>query len=403
MKKTAVILSILLLLSACAKEGAPDREVAASFSPETQIQGGAPEKKPLPAPAAPLSMEETVEAYFARQYYIYISMAYYDISSLIDISQERLANELIWLQTLALRRRLISQNQFCYVERQKYPYTITFQKETGDDRMEFWRSRNIGGEEAVAVNFVITGEKGRAYPPFLAVNNLHTMFLREEEGVWKIVFHHYPGASRFRNRTLTVPGEAGMLASLQEEFSAAPANEAQSIPSGAAPYDGARAAEYAKTYTESANPIFYNAGDWQGNCANFTSQCIWAGFGGEGQNDLAKRGFMTGKWYGGAGGGSPAWENVEHFWQLATGAAGPRSEGIHGAVVGNISQLKPGGMIQTRGLSREEDDEDGFGHSLLLVDPATLLLAQNSPDCLTYYCDLVDSEMRFFNPAYLVE
>ena len=418
MKIAAILLSIILFLSACSKGGnrnaqpLPVQEATGAIAPETVPQNIPPAEPALKqmqtlqkyVPDHTLSMQETIENYFSLQYDIYTGMRYFDISCLIDTSQQRLKNELVWLETLTLRRQLITQNQFCYVETRKYPYTISFNENAEDDRMEFWRSHNIGAEGGTAVNFTITGEKGKAYPPFLAVNNQHTMFLKQENGVWKIIFHYYSGASRFRDKTLVVPREAELLSSLKDEFKAVPANSAENarIPSSAAAYNGTNAAEYAKKYTETANPIFYNAGDWQGNCANFTSQCIWAGFGGSGQSDVSNRRFMTSQWYGGDGGGSPAWESVVNFWNYATNSSGSGSKGLHGTVAKSILQLKPGGIIQTR-QQGANDAEEAFSHSLLLVDPSTLMLAQNSPNNLIYYSDLVNSEMRFYNTVCLVE
>ncbi|NPV91339.1 MAG: hypothetical protein HPY50_11275 [Firmicutes bacterium] len=393
MRITALILIVLLLLPGCSAGGNPDGQPTGSSAP------GVGAETEIFTPDHQLSMEETIENFFSLQYDIYTGMRYFDISCLIDTSQQRLVNELVWLQTLTLRRRLIAENGFCYVETQRYPYTIRFDEQAEDERLEFWSRHGMKTEGSMVVNFTITGEAGRAYPPFLAVNSQHTMFLKQENGVWKITFHYYSGASRFRNKTLVVPGEGEMLAGLRDEFKnvSEPDLERASVPPGTAAYDGTRAVEYAMRHAESANPIFYDAGDWRGNCANFTSQCIWAGFGGRGETDVSGQRFMTSRWYAGEGGGSSAWENVVSFWNYA--ANPPRSGGLNGTVAAGISQLKPGGIIQTR-LPGEGEE---FGHSLLLVNPSTLMLAQNSPDNFVYYSDLVSSEMRFYNPAYLVE
>ena len=106
---------------------------------------------------------------------------------------------------------------------------------------------------------------------------------------------------------------------------------------------------------------------------------------------------MTPEWFAGIGGGSPAWENVEHFWEYATAE---KEAGLTGEVVDSILQLKPGGLIQVRTKCSENSSEK-YNHSLLLADTETLTLAQNTPDCFLYYSDLVFTDIRFFNPKYL--
>lgn len=391
MKIAALILSLLLILASCTSSGP---EKAAQPDPSSV----APVSGQKPAVSAPLTVEETVEQYFSLQYDAYINMRYDDMRHLVDTTQQRLLNELVWLETITLRRQLIAGNGLGYVETRRFPYTINYQEAAEDGRMEFWRSRGLETGDSVTVHFTLTGEPGKAYPPFMAMNNQHTMRLKQADGVWKIIFHYYSGASRFRNTTLTVPSREEMLSGLKEEFSKDSAAETAivQVPAGAAAYDGKSAAAYGLKYTETANPVFYHAGDWQGNCANFTSQCIWSGFGGETQADIAARRYMTSQWQGGQGGGTPAWENVEYFWKYLVSAREASAQGLHGTVVKNINQLALGGLVQTG------DAEDPYSHSLLLVDSGKLMLAQNSPASFVYYSDLVSEEIRFFNPTYLI-
>jgi hypothetical protein len=403
MKKFVLLLCISLVLSACSASGGNPLPSGEPPGPSSGADAAGKEAV-VYAPDHPLTPEETIEQFFAQQYNAYIDLQYIDISCLLDTTQTRNRNSLVWLETLIQRRKLIARHQFCYVETTRYPYTITYQENAEDDRMEFWRSRGLMDEDEIVRHFTITGEKGRAYPPFMAVNGLHTMRLKQIDGVWKITFHYYPGASRFRLSTpLVLPAEEKLLADLQAEFRAespgASAGET-ALPSGAVPYNGVRAVQYARAYTEAHNPAFYEIGDWMGNCANFISQCIWHGFGTDAQPDIARRENMTSRWYGGQGGGSPAWESVEEFWTYAAAPRNPREQGLHGEVVETVGQLAPGGIVQTR--SGHYSDEERYNHSLLLVDGATLMLAQNSPDCFVYYSDLVNADTRFLNPGYLI-
>ena len=196
-----------------------------------------------------------------------------------------------------------------------------------------------------------------------------------------------------------------MLADLREEFKAfsqGTSSVETRIPAIAAVYNGTRAVDYAKAYTESPNLAFYDINDWLGNSSNFTSQSIWYGFGADDQANVARQENMTSQWYAGQGGGSPEWENVEQFWDYATKPRGPQEPGLHGEIVGTIFGLEMGGIIQTRS-GRFQNTDEKYNHSLLLVEKSTLRMAQNTPDCFVYYSDLADGDNRFFNPQYLIE
>lgn len=406
MKKIILLLCVLLFLSACSPDNtdrSPADEPLESYSEVTQAVEIIND---VYIPDHSLTMEETIEQFFEQQYNAYTSLQYIDITYLLDMDQSRNHNPLIWLESLIQRRSLIAQNEFCYVERTKYPYRITYEEKAKDGRMEFWSSRGLQNEDEEIVHFTITGEKERAYPPFLAMNGQHTMRLKQIDDVWKITSHYYPGSSRYRTKTpLVLLSEEEMLADLRKEFKAISPNTLSgetNVPAVGFPYKGARAVEYAKTYTESPNLVFYDINDWLGNCSNFTSQSIWYGFGNNDRANVARRENMTSQWYAGQGGGSPAWENVEQFWDYATKSRGPQESGVHGEVVETIFELDIGGIIQTRS-GRFRNTDGKYNHSLLLVEKSTLLLAQNTPDCFIYYSDLADIDSRFFNPQYLIE
>ncbi|KJS86434.1 MAG: hypothetical protein JM58_07030 [Peptococcaceae bacterium BICA1-8] len=399
MKKLILLFCIALFISACSTSNTDSLPLEQS-SVESPV-----EETTAYIPDHLLTLEETIKQFFEQQYNAYTDLQYIDISSLLDMNQMRNRNPLIWLENLIQRRRLISEHQLCYVETTRFPYSITYEEEAKDERMEFWRKRGIHEEDEKIVHFTLTGEKGLGYPPFLAMNAQHTMGLKQIDGVWKITFHYYPGSSRFRTDTpLVLLSEEDMLEALMEEFKElSPATSpGEAIPAIATAYDGARAVQYARTFTESPNPVFYDVGDWMGNCANFTSQCIWYGSEISNQPSIARREGMTSQWYGGQGGGSPAWESVENFWNYVTASRGPQEQGLHGEVVETILHLEIGGIIQIRSGHFSNTDER-YSHNMLLIDSSTLLLAQNSPDCFVYYSDLVNVETRLFNPRYLIE
>ncbi len=331
------------------------------------------------------------------------------MSAITDVSRRGIKNAGVWLQTLILRRRLITEQNYCYVSTEQLPYTVTFEEEPEDDRMRRWQtgsSSGIGADDsAVFLHLRVTGQDGACYPPMLALGAQHTFVLFETNGVWKIVFHYYPGSiRRFElGQALTLVDEEQMRDALEKEFASQANTEVPTPPVGAAIYNGVRAAAYARTHMAEKNRGFYDIGDWMGNCQNFISQCVWSGFSGGGQARIAAYDNMTGSWFAGGGGGSPAWENVGHFWGYVTRERSPSSAGLHGSVLTGALQLTEGDIVQLCSQLPEEGAEEEYHHSLVVVDKDTLMLAQNSPDCFVYYSDLVNTNTRYFRPAYLIE
>ena len=336
----------------------------------------------------PLDPQAAVRAYLEGQYESYLTMEPLDLSAVADAESRAVKNELLWLRLLIQRRRLLMNSHLCYVPVRALPYTIVWidESELKDPRME---TLGAPGEGEMDLHFIITGEAGQAYPPMLAVNAQHTVRLRRDSGGWKVTLHEYPGASRrFGGAAPAVPSNRTAMERLRMEFAHLAADTAPGAPAGAALYDGKAAAAYAARWMQPPNPAYYDIGDWIGNCANFTSQCIRAGFGG---GDSPQGGAaMTDEWFAGAGGGSPAWENVGKFWDYAM-----RGGDFGAMILPTAASLRAGDLVQVRSRS------GGFNHNLLVVDAHTLRLAQNSPDCLVYYADLVNTSMRALRPCWL--
>lgn len=384
----ALALAIFLFGCVAAPVDAPEiagSQISASSTPVLDSESGDYRERTL---------RETVQAYFERQYEAYLSLENPGFADVLDMTATANRNAVMWLETLLMRRRLISEKRYCYVETQRFPYVIRYidDDELLDERVSLWKGRT----EGVMVHFVITGEAGKAYPPGFAVNAQHSMWLKKFDDGWKIIFHYYPGsARRYLRGTLSPPDEDKMRESLKQEFTSLVTFEPAPLkPAGSRGYSGAQAARYADTYTESANSEFYDIGDWMGNCANFISQCVWHGFGG---GSVAERENMLELWYAGNGGGAPAWENVDAFWRFATGSNGMTCQTLKSA-----RQLKAGDVVQVRtGQAWEEEETPKFNHSLIVVDSATLKLAQNSPDCFVYYSDLANVQARMLRPLYM--
>lgn len=398
MKRIRALLLSFLLLTACAAQPEPSSSSGEIPPPPPESIAEEPEEEnPYPPsvyqPGRKLTAVETVEAYIDLLYDSYINLAEVDLTSILYLEEAAVSNSAVWHDMLVMRRRLLYENGLCYVERDEFPYTIDYIKagELDDDRLEFWKERRPNREGEIAIHFVITGKKGKAYPPFMAVNAQHTIRLMEIDGVWKISLHYFPGSVRkfVRSGRLKAPGEEEMYADLLIEFASSDSGYPEDPPDDTIVYDGEAAAEYARQYTETSNPEFYHVGDWMGNCANFTSQCISYGFGEQ----------MAVDWYGGDGGGSSAWENVGYFWEFIAGGY-PMS----GQVLEGVAEARPGDMIQTSAGSYRSvggDGEEDYNHSMLVVNADTLVLAQNSPACFVYYADIVNVNTRLVRPLTL--
>ncbi len=404
-------LAVLILFSCARTADVPPADVGSSRPSSQQAVPALAEEEPLARyePPHPLTPEETVKAYFEQQYLSYATLSYTDLSAIADASRRGIKNADVWLQTLILRRRLIAEQGYCFVATEQLPYTVTFEEDPEDERLRRWQtgsSDRFGvNDSAVFLHVRVTGQDGAAYPPMLAVNAQHTFVLFEINGVWKIVFHYYPGSiRRFElGQELTLPDEQQLRDALAREFAQQAGTDPSAPPSGASVYNGVRAAAYAKTHMVTKNRGFYDIGDWMGNCQNFISQCVWTGFSGKQPASITAYDNMTSSWFAGGGGGSPAWENVGHFWDYVTRERKRSSAGLHGNVLAGAVLLAEGDIVQLCTKLPEEGEDEEYHHSLLVVDGDTLMLAQNSPDCFVYYSDLVNTNTRFFRPAYLIE
>ena len=329
---------------------------------------------------------ETIAAYFSWQYQGYVDLSFVDISPLLDMQRTDNQNLIVWLQMLTQRRKLLAEMDLCFVETTAFPYDIVYDEKPEDDRLAFW-SRRAPMEADAVLHFRIKGLPGAVYPPTFAVNSQHTMFLQKSDEGWKIIRHYYPGSVRnFRQSgTLTLPSEAQMRQALKTEFAPATRKPFPTLPASAIAYDAKAAAEYAVRHAESPNPVFYIIGDWRGNCANFVSQAVSSGFSGR----------MSRDWFAGGGGGSPAWENVDHFWAYAIGANAMRV-----SVLQTVTAMKAGDVVLTRTANAANPDD--YRHSLMLVDAEKMIFAQNSPGCFVYLSDFVNIEKRILSPVSLL-
>ena len=352
-------------------------------------------KKSGEPPERSITPEELVREYFSTVYKSYLSFEDADLTNIMDFNVHHNHTFRTWVSMINQRRRLLFENELCFVDTEEKDYTIEFleEDELEDNRINYWKEMNAAGIEPsdteVLLHFVIKGTAGEAYAPFMSLNSQHSIRMRRSDpnAEWRIVWHYYPGAVRsFRspNITLELLDDEEALEKLYKEF-----EHAVELPESRI-YNSANAVSYALEYTESPNPEFYQISDWMGNCANFVSQCIWAGLHGDNELSTIIEGkYMNNIWFAGAGGGSPAWENVEYQWDYAI-------VGLKPAFPPNVNSLLPGDIVQSRTVSIEGNER--FSHTLVLVDRERMMFAQNSPCSFVYYSDMLNNEYRFLRP-----
>jgi hypothetical protein len=395
----ALILGILML-TGCTGTRIVSGEPVLAGTDSLQIEPRPEEGVYLPE--ADMTAEETAEAYLEQMYLSYCRNEPIDLTAILDTSEQEIQYILLWTEALLQRRRLLAESGLCWVDTEKKPYTVTYigQYDVEDERL--WHLSKLApgdNEDAAVLHFVVEGEEGEAYPPILAAGAQHSILLRKKGGVWKVAYHYFPGALRKFSSAegLDERSDEEVLAELEAEFAAYEQPEAVSIPSDTKAYDGELAAAYALSHLTEKNPDFYDVGDWQGNCQNYVSQCVWWGFSAGGEPSVGAYDNMTASWFAGSGGGSDAWEGVNGFWNYVGGQNGA----LKVSFPRGAAELRVGDVIQTRSRSGSSEDAN-FNHSLVVVDAERLILAQNSPGCLLSYSDLLDAETRFIRPEYLV-
>ena len=116
-------------------------------------------------------------------------------------------------------------------------------------------------------------------------------------------------------------------------------------------YNREKVYEYAKKWAYSRNPKYYNYDPIGGDCTNFVSQCIFAGYGKMNYNK------NNGWYYIDANNKSPSWTGVEFLYQFLISNRGEGPSGKKSI----IDELKIGDIIQL------SFDGIKFSHSLVVV------------------------------------
>ena len=135
-------------------------------------------------------------------------------------------------------------------------------------------------------------------------------------------------------------------------------------------YNREAAVEYARKWAFSRNPDFFDFSELGGDCTNFASQCIYAGYG------VMNYTPVTGWYYNSLNSRAPAWTGVNELYNFLINneGTGPR------AVVVPLSEIQVGDIVQIRFRGANT-----FGHCPVVVrrgrgTPGTVLIAAHTND-----------------------
>jgi len=135
-------------------------------------------------------------------------------------------------------------------------------------------------------------------------------------------------------------------------------------------YNRQLAVEYAHRWAYGRNPAYYNFSGIGGDCANFASQCIYAGAG------VMNHTPVYGWYYYDSNNRSAAWSSVHYLHRFLTTNTGP---GPYGSEV-PLERILPGDILQISTWMEE------FHHTLVVVatggvpDSSNTLVACHSYD-----------------------
>lgn len=135
-------------------------------------------------------------------------------------------------------------------------------------------------------------------------------------------------------------------------------------------YDRDAAVLYAHKWAYKRNPDYYDFSDLGGDCTNFASQVLFAGY-----KEMNYKP-VSGWFYENLNSRTPSWTGVNELYNFLINNQGTGPK----AVKTDILNVAPGDLIQL-----DFDEDDRFDHTPVIVDtgdntPQTLLVAAHTND-----------------------
>ena len=122
-------------------------------------------------------------------------------------------------------------------------------------------------------------------------------------------------------------------------------------------YDRQKAVEYARRWAMDRNPEYYDYTNIGGDCTNFASQVLYAGYG---QMNFKP---TFGWYYIDANRKSPSWTGVNELYNFLITNRGPGPK----AVEVSIEEIQPGDLVQF-----DFDGDGRFDHTPVITDTGIL-------------------------------
>lgn len=178
-------------------------------------------------------------------------------------------------------------------------------------------------------------------------------------------------------------------------------------------YDRERGRRYADLYYTKGglNSCFKDFGGEGGDCTNWVSQCVWAGYGGWADGDSVAT--MTqnindrkrmqsssnlANWFGHKIGAGDAWANVSDFWDLVTSnpSIGPKGTGHYDEKKWSTSGMKSTEIVTGQVLQVRKGNSGKYEHSVFVSGGtndsfANIKITQHSPYNRIMLDELIDS------------
>lgn len=146
-------------------------------------------------------------------------------------------------------------------------------------------------------------------------------------------------------------------------------------------YDRTSALAYARSWALDRNPMFYDFTGIGGDCANFVSQCIYAG------SDIMNFTSVTGWYYRSSYDRTASWTGVEYLYNFLVSN---KSVGPYGQVVSQ-NKVAPGDIVQLGTWTGH------FYHTPIITAMyPTILVAAHSDDALDRPLNSYDYERARF-------
>ncbi len=152
-------------------------------------------------------------------------------------------------------------------------------------------------------------------------------------------------------------------------------------------YDRETAVRYAGRWAHGRNPRFADFTRMGGDCANFISQCILAGWGRmDGRRDI-------GWYYRSLSDRAPAWSGARFLHEYLLRSGDKNRRGPMGEMC-RVEQLQPGDVVFLR-------QEGRVYHSLLVLTGEPVLIAAHTTD--SWQRPLMDYRFAEFLPVHILD